>query len=210
VLREILAVGGLSEQSADFQRSIIKVADRLGINPSHLAAVIKFESGFDPAIKNTASGAVGLIQFMPGPNGSAARLGTTVQQLARMSAVEQMSYVERYYRAIIKWKGNLDSIEDVYLAVFGPAGIGSPMDSVLYASPTKAYEQNMAMDLDGDGTITMMEATQPVRIIMSMARKKPPLLVEMNSPPASGGGLALLVLGSVITMAAAASRRSRR
>jgi len=54
-----------------------------------------FESGFDPAARNNASGATGLIQFM---EPTANKLGTTTKALAEMSTVKQLNYVYFHYK----------------------------------------------------------------------------------------------------------------
>ena len=58
-----------NEVAADqeFQAAVLDTAQRLGVNPNDLYAVMSFETGgtFNPGIKNAAgSGATGLIQFM--------------------------------------------------------------------------------------------------------------------------------------------------
>jgi len=80
----------------DFKRKTITISRRLNMDPSHLMAIMAFETSrsFDPSITNRAgSGATGLIQFMPA---TARDLGTTTSRLALMNAVEQLDYVERY------------------------------------------------------------------------------------------------------------------
>ena len=76
-----------------------------------------FETGgtFDPAEKNKAgSGATGLIQFMPE---TAKGLGTTTDELAKMTRTEQMKYVEKFLSDKgIEGKG----LSDVYMAVLFP------------------------------------------------------------------------------------------
>ncbi|MCB9957734.1 MAG: lytic transglycosylase domain-containing protein [Rhodospirillaceae bacterium] len=52
----------LAENSEQLVRT---VATQFGLNPDFLAAVASQESGFDPFIANTLSGARGLFQFMP-------------------------------------------------------------------------------------------------------------------------------------------------
>lgn len=45
--------------------SLTQVAGELGVNPDWLSALINFESSWNPEAYNAASGAVGLIQFIP-------------------------------------------------------------------------------------------------------------------------------------------------
>lgn len=104
---------------------IALVANRIGANPEHLIRLINFESGgtFSTSARNEASGATGLIQFMPR---TARRLGTTTEALSKMSFKEQMRYAEAYF-SIVKsgnWddrqSGPLDTQQRLYMAVFYP------------------------------------------------------------------------------------------
>jgi hypothetical protein len=90
-------------------------------------AVMSFESGsaFSPSVLNkAASGAVGLIQFMPATAGG---LGTGTEALANLSAEAQLDFVEMHYRP---WKGRLTTIEDAYMAVLLPKAVEKGTDFV--------------------------------------------------------------------------------
>ena len=125
-----------------------------------------FETGgtFNPAEKNRAgSGATGLIQFMPS---TAEGLGTTTDELAKMSRTEQMKYVEKFLsNKGISGKG----LSDVYMAVLFPAAVGKPDDFVLFGKGAMsgytgtAYEQNKGLDANNDGSITKAEASAKVQ-----------------------------------------------
>lgn len=144
----------------EFLREVEAMAERLGTKPEFLLAVMSFETGgtFDTGVRNAAgSGATGLIQFMPA---TAAELGTSTDALSRMSPVEQLEYVERYFNNRSS-PGDLGTLEGVYTTVL----YGSPRPdpgSVLFDSGA-AYSQNAGLDLDGDGRITAGEATAKVR-----------------------------------------------
>jgi hypothetical protein len=95
--REILHIAGLEKTTPEFRRELIAVADRQGLDPSYLAAVISFETGhtFDATKANPYSGCVGLIQFcMP------STVGTTRSELLQMSPIEQLEYVEKHYAMV--------------------------------------------------------------------------------------------------------------
>jgi hypothetical protein len=150
--------------SKPFRDRIVKVAQDLGTDPNYLMACMAFESArtFSPSILNAAgSGAVGLIQFMPS---TAQALGTTTQQLAAMSAVKQLDYVERYFAPS---KGKLRSLEDVYMAILWPRAVGKPQEYVLFDKNDpkypKRYIQNAGLDFNRDGLITKAEAAARVR-----------------------------------------------
>lgn len=118
-----------------------------------------FETGrtFSPGVLNAAgSGATGLIQFMPA---TAVGLGTTVQQLARMSAVDQLDYVEAYFRPYAK---DVHTLEDMYMCILLPKYRSAPLDAVLFSDGTTAYRQNSGLDKNTDGKITKMEVCSTI------------------------------------------------
>lgn len=134
-----------------FRAKVIAIAKGLSIDPNWLMAVMAFETGetFYPYVANGAgSKAIGLIQFVPS---TAAGLGTTTQSLARMSAVEQLDWVEKYYKP---FSGRVRNLGDAYMAVFWPPGIGKPDSYVLFTSADPAYEKNKPLDRGNKGYIT--------------------------------------------------------
>jgi N-acetylmuramoyl-L-alanine amidase len=144
----------------EFKAKTIEIANKLGIDPKVMVSIMAFESGLNPSRKNMAgSGATGLIQFMPSTANS---LGTTTDKLGKMSSVEQLDYVEKYFSQP-HLKGKINSVADAYMAVLWPAAVGKPMDHVLFSAGSKAYEQNKGLDLDKDGNITKEEASRKVR-----------------------------------------------
>ena len=147
--------------SAEFREAVLAIAERLRTKADYLMAVMAFETGytFSPSVKNMAgSGATGLIQFMPK---TAIDMGTTVNELAHMSDVEQLKYVEQYFRP---YAGRLDTLSDVYMAVLWPRAIGKPEDYVLWDDDTRplTYKQNIGLDGDKDGAVTKAEAAGAV------------------------------------------------
>lgn len=143
--------------SEDFRRRLAAAALRDGYDPSHAMAAMWFESKLNPQAVNALSGATGLIQFMPS---TALDLNTTVEALARMSAEEQLDYVERYFH---RYAGRIGSLHDLYMCILWPKAIGQPDSFVLFEKGSKAYEQNKALDVDGDGKVTKYEACAYVR-----------------------------------------------
>ena len=145
--------------SPPFRDGVRRIGSRLGINPDYLMACMAFETGrtFDPAVRNKAgSGATGLIQFMPS---TAAALGTSTNELAKLSGPQQLIYVEAYFRPN---KGRLKTLSDVYMAILWPGGIGRAEDYVLFRESDKLhpkrYIQNAGLDFNDDGVITKREA----------------------------------------------------
>lgn len=159
----LLAFG--ARVSPEFRNRVLDICDDLGMDPNHLMACMAFETGetFSPSIRNAAgSGATGLIQFMPQ---TAAALGTSVVELAEMTAVKQLDYVSAYF-----WprRGRLKTLEDVYMAILWPAAIGKSNSYVLFdkysARNPRAYVQNAGLDYDKDGKITKGEACRRVQL----------------------------------------------
>lgn len=144
--------------SALFKSKVAEIAADLGCDPNHLMAAMAFETGerFTANVKNPVSGATGLIQFMPS---TAEDLDTTVADLAAMSAEDQLEYVHKYFRP---YKGRMNTLSDVYMAILWPKAIGQPEDAVLFAQPSKQYDQNKGLDADGDGRVTKSEAAARV------------------------------------------------
>jgi len=162
---EALAWG--ARVSAEFRNRVRQIGAEFGFNPNFLMAVMTFESGetFSPSIRNRSTGATGLIQFLPS---TARRLGTTTDELAAMTAEQQLDYVARYFKP---YRGRLKTIEDVYMAVLWPRAVGAANDAVLFAAPSRAYELNRGLDRNGDGRVTKEEATAPVRAKLSKGLK---------------------------------------
>lgn len=141
-----------------FKERVWWIADTLGLNPDDLMACMAWESGesFSPSKKNLAgSGATGLIQFMPS---TAKTLGTTTAELAKMTAEDQLNYVYKYFRP---FKGKLNNLGDVYMAILWPRGVGQPDHYVVFDSGT-AYRQNAGLDINKDGDVTRAECTAKV------------------------------------------------
>lgn len=161
--RALMSPAGVAHlKDPDFNRKLQKVADSLGVDKAHLIAIMKAESGMDPAAVNPQSGATGLIQFMPK---TAQSLGTSVEELRTMSAVDQLDYVYRYFK-MVGVKPGMDA-GDLYMAVFMPKYVGAPDDTVLGQQGAggfsgKVYAQNASLDKDGDGAITISDVKSRV------------------------------------------------
>lgn len=130
---------------------------------SWLMAVMAFETGrtFSSKVRNPGSSAVGLIQFM---SSTARGLGTTTYGLSTLSAVTQLSYVQRY---LAPMASRIKSIEDLYMAVLWPAAIGKSPDHKLWSKGTNTFAVNRGLDLDRNGRITKREAASKVRAILA-------------------------------------------
>lgn len=111
------------EKTPEFMAKLNEVCDNLGCSVADMLIVMDAESGISTTARNPKSRARGLIQFMPD---TARGLGTSVEALAQMSWVEQLDYVEKYFRPY-RWK--LHTVYDLYLATFHPASLGKPKNT---------------------------------------------------------------------------------
>jgi peptidoglycan hydrolase-like protein with peptidoglycan-binding domain len=132
------------------------VAATLQTRPLHLLGVMNSESGMRASAHNPNGHASGLIQFMPvtlvnvgWPHGHAA--------FRRLTAEEQMPFVERYYRPYVRQ--GLNSTARLYQATLLPATLhrGSEPDTVIVDANRHdnafAYAPNRGLDRRGDGRI---------------------------------------------------------
>lgn len=177
VPRSIITVPGIDRNGDEFLCALVEVAENLGIDPDWLAAVMSFESGLDArqpniwCLQNKACApdccAVGLIQFMPS---TADYLGTSTTELRRMSAIDQLSYVERFY-----WphRGKLNEVGDLYMATFLPAAVNEPdelvvgregdLDHIWGLELHQVYVQNRGFDTDLNHEVTVGEIKARIR-----------------------------------------------
>jgi hypothetical protein len=149
-------------QDPDFQQKLQKIASNLGTSTNALLAVMQHESGVKPYKVNPTSGATGLIQFMPS---TAQRLGTNVQDLKQMDAVQQLDFVYKYYKMTGVGDG---SVGDLYVATFMPKYLGYPPSTVLGQRGASGfaglvYDQNSVLDRNGDGQITIADIKNSVQ-----------------------------------------------
>lgn len=139
-----------------FVAKVRQISALLGINPNWLMAIMFFESAgtFSPSIVSHKTGASGLIQFMPS---TAIKLGTTVEELRKMSAVSQLDYVYKYYKP---YAMKIKNYIDTYFVTFFPLAVGKPDDFIIQSNSLPAgliARQNPAFDTDRDSKIYVWE-----------------------------------------------------
>jgi hypothetical protein len=114
-----------SQLEPEFLAEVEAIAKRLNIRPGHLLTVMNQESGFDPAAVNREprpngkppTYTTGLIQFSPD---TAVGLGTTRDDLEKMTRVQQLPYVEKYLKDIMDRYGLRGmNLAQLYGSVFG-------------------------------------------------------------------------------------------
>lgn len=151
----IAHVEGNPHVTPEFLRGVEGVAQRLGTRPEYLLTAMSYESNLNPQADNPNSTAYGLIQWM---RDTRSGMGITQDQLSRMSSVEQLPYVERYFEGR---RGELNSLESVYTTILA----GSPHEpgEVLFNRGSAEYAANNHLDINRDGRLTAAEATEVVR-----------------------------------------------
>jgi len=180
VATDIAAVPGLAEHTDNaFRYALAKMAARLLTNPDYIAAAMAVETGrtFSTSAENPLSHAIGLIQFMPNPGGSASKLtglpsgigsGSGFEFLKSLSQVDQLAYVEKYFKP---FAGKMQNPNDAYLAVFYPSAMGKPADYVIASEGSKVYEQNKGFDTAKKGYITAGDVGAAAQHMLSQAAK---------------------------------------
>lgn len=151
-----------SRVSEEFRAKVRSISKNLSIDPNWLMAVMGFETGytFEPDTRNPGSSATGLIQFL---DSTARGLKTTTAKLSRMTAVQQLDWVEKYFVDKAKRISNLG---DCYMAVLWPVAIGRPDSYVMWERDSGPYQRfyrdNSGLDVNNDGKITRGEAVSRV------------------------------------------------
>lgn len=192
-MSNLLFINKVSDNREAFAAKVADVAARLGIEPDWLMAVMNSESALDSKAVNkqgaSSAGygfkdgkkvilkqvgtpdstdaftrsqyrATGLIQFMPA---TAAGLGTTTQAIYKMTNVQQLDYVYKYF---VPYKGKLKNYADLYLATFYPRAleynnhVGKEKDNYVIGMErgedfARLIAKQNPFDMDGDGLLTI-------------------------------------------------------
>jgi len=130
----------------NFERVLRKYAEDLKIEADWIMAVMHSESKFIKSVGNyQGSGATGLIQFMPK---TAKELKTTTRKLAKMTAIEQLFYVHKYFENVQRSRGKIKTLTDCYLAVLWQSAVNKDQFYTLYtkAKRPKTYALNSGLD----------------------------------------------------------------
>lgn len=165
-----------------FLEAVEEMSKRLNIDPNKLLNVMAFESGLNPQADNPNSSGTGLIQIMAK---TAKGLGTTVEKLKKMNAIDQLKFVEAFFEQFGKLA---DTLEAVYTAVLAGRSVSDP-NAVLFRKGSKRtgefFTANRKLDTDDSGTITAGEATEKVRAqgFLIKAAAKPGSAVAAAKPP---------------------------
>jgi hypothetical protein len=115
-------------QDPNFNSKLAKVAKELGIETDTLHRIIKFETAgsFSPTSQDPGGVSIGLIGFT---ENTARALGTSKAELAKMTAVEQLDYVYKFYKMNRLRPGS--DVGTMYMLTFMPAFAYSPGNTIL-------------------------------------------------------------------------------
>ncbi|MCA0232390.1 MAG: hypothetical protein LCH91_18110 [Bacteroidetes bacterium] len=110
-----------------FTNKVRAISSKYGFDAEWLMIVMAFETAKTFRTGSHGNGATGLIGFR---SQTAIELGTTQAQLAQMSQVQQLDYVDKYLN---KWKAGskVNSLADLYIIVFTPAYAGYSQSFVI-------------------------------------------------------------------------------
>ncbi|MOA36808.1 hypothetical protein D3C78_1583530 [compost metagenome] len=98
-------------------------------------------------------------------NSTAKVFGTATEHLSRISHIEQMDYVERYFSMTAKNIGaptSKWSLGDVYFSIFTPSIIKKLPSDTIYIKGQHAYEVNTFHDRNKDGIITKQDISENI------------------------------------------------
>ena len=144
-------ISGKQNYGPEFLAKVKRISNNLNCNYKDLLAVMNAESGIKTTAVNKSTNATGLIQFMPK---TAQDLGTSVDELKKMTPVQQLDYVEKYLQKAKKQVGFSSDRKisggELYALVFRPAktktGIFATKGETAYNSG-----ENYKLDLNKDG-----------------------------------------------------------
>lgn len=192
----LLAVPQLETTTSSFRQKLVDLSLAAGLNPNFVAAVISFESGFNPKAVNKYSGATGLIQWMPS--------NFPVADLIDRTAEEQLPLAIAWLKA--HGAARSTRATDYYLSVFLPAFIGAPSHLTVglkgsseplrlpsgkatNLSLGKMYAQNAVFDTAGVGSFTIGDVGRKIENLVSAAQGRAPVPVPLpvTSPPRPRG-----------------------
>jgi hypothetical protein len=150
-----------------FEDKVREVARKLSVPPEWLMAVMYSESKFNAAaVNHRGSGAVGLIQWMPT---TAKEFGVSVQELKKFDHLEQLDYVYEYLDRVRKRYRSYKNLTDLYLAILYPKALEGDYCYTLYAKPSRKYQQNIGLDENKDGRVTVSDIDKRMQRIFPTA-----------------------------------------
>lgn len=182
ILKSGVDRNAVNRLSSEFWIEFVKMSHRLGAKPEDMARVIMSESAFDPAATAIRGGKVvarGLNQLTEVTLPVIGMTTTQWNSMSSMSAIEQLKFIEKYYRAAGSYHGvnGWNSATQLYVANFAPAHLSKSDDphAVLYkqyktdGTLNPAYTMNAGLDRKNEqgqrrGYITVGDLTKSVLV----------------------------------------------
>jgi len=150
-----------------FYSTLNTVAQRQNTTPEDILVVFWGESHLGSTAKNKG-GAVGIFQIQPSEANKLSKPAKIAPYITNMSATQQLTYYDQYIgncKAGYAGDKPLNALQ-LYLMNAGKAGLinqtNNPLAQVV---DDQDYNGNKALDLDGDGKITMKDMKQRVENI---------------------------------------------
>jgi hypothetical protein len=150
--KKVYAQGGVhnTQNDPEFNTTLEAYSKKYGIDKDWVNRLIALESRGDSSVKSKVKGstASGLIQMI---DKTARGLGTTAEDLRKMTPSEQLPYAFKYWN---QYKGKIKQPSDLYIANMLPDALGKPDD---YRLPSKYYSGNSGIDKEKKGYITVAD-----------------------------------------------------
>ena len=156
-------------------QTLVAIGGRVGINPADLTLVLTSESGLHPWAQNPrvsdAPVATGISQFTSASNSATGLTEAQRIALVKQPVSVQLPLVERFYNSLAwtKQRKGYPNAGVVYAANYVPGRLlmrGSSLDTVLVSEADgPMYSQNKGLDVNGDGTITIRDLVEHLRIV---------------------------------------------
>jgi len=174
------------DDTASFTAAAQQLANDFNFDVNWLYAVIQIESNFNPWNVNPSTGAIGLIQFMPSTLDSMSLTAADIQQA---TATQQVNFIRQY---LTPYKGRINSLNDLYMAVFYPAAIGEGLNFQL---PDKVGVWNPAYQ-NPNGSVTVKSIMTKFQSLLPAEAQSLVNLIADN--PLTSIGTVLLIGGGVL------------
>jgi D-Tyr-tRNAtyr deacylase len=134
-----------------FKAKLRQVAANIGVSEDALVTVMYKESGIRPNIKNSI-GCVGLVQFCPDKSGGSTK---TIKGITynlsdiQNSGLNQLDYIEKYFKALGFNSGHLSTAGDLYGATFYPVSKGKPLNWIMGSEKSTEWAVKVAKSNPG-------------------------------------------------------------
>lgn len=171
------------DDDQEFQSELERQAKENDLDPEKIRVIMRPESAGDPSAESSA-GAVGIIQLMPN---RAREVGTTSEELKKMSRTQQLPFAIKYLKKVGKLTAE-SSQDDYYMALAAPAMIGKPDDTVVYKKDSPEWDENPAWRPSDGGDITVGDLKRYGR----RGVRKPNKDAEAKTEPKTGSRAARL------------------